>query len=248
MPSFDHVQGVLFDKDGTLIDFVATWVPAYIAAAEAAASRAGDVTLAEILLARTGYDRAADHLEPSSLLAGGTNQELLAVWAEVLGPAAPDDLETVVLDLFEAFASNDLVQTADLPHLFTTLRGHGYKLGIATNDDTNTAHATARSTGIEHLVDFVAGADAGHGGKPGPGMPLAFCEMTGLEPHQVILVGDTPTDAATGRNAGLHAVVGVRTGAAGHELLDAHFDVVIDTVADLPSLLGLPPNFPSKGD
>ena len=45
---------------------------------------------------------------------------------------------------------------------------------LATMDDTANAHDTAARLGIAHLLDFVAGADAGHGAKPGPGMALAF--------------------------------------------------------------------------
>ena len=244
MPSFDHIGGILFDKDGTLIDFVATWVPAYVTAAERIAELAGAPALAAVMLERTGYDRVSGHIDSASLLAGGTNAELLAIWTEVLGDAVPDDLETILLEIFAEFSTSGFVQTADLAALFGLLRHHGYRLGIATNDETEVAHETARATGIDHLVDFVAGADAGHGGKPGPGMMHAFCEAVGLSPTEVILVGDTPTDALTGRNAGLHAVIGVRTGAAGHDILHAHFDVVIDTVADLPALLGLDPAGP----
>ena len=36
------IRGVLFDKDGTLLDFEATWPPAYAAVAEALAEQAGD--------------------------------------------------------------------------------------------------------------------------------------------------------------------------------------------------------------
>jgi phosphoglycolate phosphatase len=241
MPSFDHIGGILFDKDGTLIDFVATWVPAYVSAAERVAARAGNPALAEIMLARTGYDRGSGHIDPSSVLAGGTNAEVLAIWIEVLGPPVPDDLEAIMLAAFADFSMAELVQTADLAALFGLLRQHGYKLGIATNDETEVAHDTARQAGIDRFVDFVVGADAGHGGKPGPGMIHAFCAAVGLEPREVILVGDTPTDALTGRNAGLHAVIGVKTGASGHDVLNAHFDAVIDSVADLPALLGLHP-------
>jgi phosphoglycolate phosphatase len=161
------------------------------------------------------------------------------VWQEILGDAAPPDAETIMLEAFADYSMADLVQTADLAALFELLKGAGYRLGITTNDETEVAHETARQTGIDHLVDFVAGADAGHGGKPGPGMIHAFCQAVSLDPGEVVLVGDTPTDALAGRNAGLAAVIGVTTGAAGHDVLNAHFDAVIDTVADLPALLGL---------
>ena len=48
------IRGVLFDKDGTLIDFFATWSTAYEQAAHDTAG--GDVALAEKLLALGGRD------------------------------------------------------------------------------------------------------------------------------------------------------------------------------------------------
>ena len=70
----------------------------------------------------------------------------------------------------------------DLPALLDRLRGRGFALGIATMDDTAIAHAHAGHLGIADQLDFVAGADAGHGEKPGPGMALAFCAACGLRP------------------------------------------------------------------
>ena len=68
------IRGVLFDKDGTLIDFFQTWAPAYEAVALRLAG--GDAVLAERLLTLGGRDPATRCFKPDSALAAGTNAEI----------------------------------------------------------------------------------------------------------------------------------------------------------------------------
>jgi phosphoglycolate phosphatase len=95
MTDLTGLKGLLFDKDGTLIDFFATWMPAYCDAAERLAAAAGVPEHAEHLLLAGGYDRGNDRLAPDSLLAGGTNEELIAVWRASLGDRAPAHLDRI---------------------------------------------------------------------------------------------------------------------------------------------------------
>jgi len=237
MARFDGLRGLLFDKDGTLIDFFATWLPAYCDAADRVAHAAGLPDAADRMLVAGGYDRAQAVLRPDSLLAGGTNEELIALWAATLGERAPAGIARIVLETFVDYSEGEVRPTADLPRLFARLRGHGFRLGMATNDDTETARWTAEHLGLDGMLDFVVGADAGYGGKPGPGMAQAFCAATGLAPHEVAIVGDSAADAGMARAAGLGAAIGVCTGAATAAALGVHFDVVIGSVDDLPALL-----------
>ena len=73
------IKGILFDKDGTLLDYVATWMPLNHKAALAAAG--GDQGLADRLLAAGGYDAATDRVRSGSPLAAGTNREIAVCWA-----------------------------------------------------------------------------------------------------------------------------------------------------------------------
>ena len=61
------IRAVLFDKDGTLLDYHRTWGPINLAAAELAA--AGDRNLADRLLSLGGMERASMVTRPGSLLA-----------------------------------------------------------------------------------------------------------------------------------------------------------------------------------
>lgn len=238
MTDLSGLRGLLFDKDGTLIDFFATWMPAYCEAADRLARAAGVPDQADRLLRAGGYDRQSDRLEADSLLAGGTNDELIGLWRTTLGAHAPADIERIVLDTFVDHSEGDVRPTADLPPLFAHLRGEGYRLGLATNDDSHTARWTAERLGLDPYLEFVVGADAGHGGKPGPGMARAFCAAVGLRPSEVAIIGDSAADAGMARAAGLAAAIGVCTGAAPAADLARHFDIVIPSVADLPALLG----------
>lgn len=57
---------------------------------------------------------------------------------------------------------------------------------------------------------------------------------------EVVAVGDTVSDMEAGRRAGAGLCVGVRTGTdASPRLVEGGAHIVIDSVADLPRLLGL---------
>ncbi len=231
------IKGLLFDKDGTLVAFNETWIPAFCEAASRVARAAGQPDIADHLLREAGYDRSLGIFEADSMLASGTNRDIARCWNTILQETAPGDLEGLLFEVFRQASLDGLVATADMPTLFHHLSEAGYCLGIATNDDTELAELAAQQLGIREHLTFVCGADGGFGGKPGPGMGKAFCRHTGLDPCEVAMIGDAAPDAGMARAAGFGAAIGVLTGTATREQLEPWFDVVIDSVADLPDVL-----------
>ena len=229
------IRGILFDKDGTLIDFRSQWLPAYRAAVDMLTG--GDAAAAQRLLQLGGYDPVSNHLDPASALACGTNRQIIAIWAEGLGIPLSAKLIQRVEDVFHEVASANAHPVADLKALFAKLRARGMAIGVATMDSTATAVANLDGFGIAGLVDFAIGADAGHGIKPDPGMFLAFCAAAGFGPKEAAMVGDSVVDLAMGRNAGAGLVVGVTSGVTPREQLLPLADVVLDTVAEIETVL-----------
>ena len=84
------IRGVLFDKDGTLLDYHLTWGPINVAAADIAA--AGDRALADRLLAVGGMDRASMITRAGSLLAAAHTVEIATAWVEAGSPLQLEDL------------------------------------------------------------------------------------------------------------------------------------------------------------
>ena len=228
------IHGIVFDKDGTLLDYEASWRP--INARAAAIASRGDAELAVQLLAVGGADPYGGGAKADGLLAAGNTAEIAAAW---IAAGAPGDVIglTVELDALFRSAADTVVPAGDLRSIFGSLHEAGYVLGVASSDNEAAIRATLVRFEVDRLVAFVAGYDSGHGTKPGPGMVLGFCRATKIDPTEVAVVGDNRHDLLMGRAAGAGMTVGVLTGTGTKETLAGLADAVLDSIADLGSLL-----------
>ncbi|MEH3144159.1 MAG: HAD family hydrolase [Methylobacterium frigidaeris] len=234
MTGDSSLRAVLFDKDGTLIDYRRSWEPINRRAAALAAR--GDAALARHLLASGGMDPDSGDTEGDSVLAAGSTGEIARAWIAAGAAWAPEPLTRALDELFTASAA-DGVPVTDLGALFGTLARAGLAVGVASSDSEAAIRLLLRALGLDGCVAFVAGYDSGHGTKPGPGMLLGFSRATGLPPSRIAVVGDNLHDIAMARAGGAGLAVAVLTGTGTRDRLAAAADHCLPSIADLPGLL-----------
>ena len=228
------IKGILFDKDGTLLDYDESWLPVNRELAVIAAR--GDAELADRLLLACGMDPVTGHIVPDSLLAAGNTRQI-SEGLVAAGSTVPVDDLTVRLDELFSHAADFSVPVTDLASFFARLHARGFKLGVASSDNERSIRQTARRFGFAEYIDYVAGYDSGHGTKPEPGMVLGFCAATGLDPSEVAVVGDNNHDLHMGRNAKVGLTVAVLTGTGSRESLAAASDHCLNDITELEGLL-----------
>ena len=68
-------------------------------------------------------------------------------------------------------------------------------------------------------------------------MVRGFCAATGLEPGEIVVVGDTAADLQMARAAGAGVAIAVLTGATPRDLLDALADHVLESVMQIEEVI-----------
>ncbi len=223
------IKGILFDKDGTLFDFNASW-GAW--ARQFIDGYTPDQENREALARAFKYDYEAQVFEPDSAVISGTSNEIFSAMQSVF----PEQSAAQIADVVRAStASAKLAPVCDLPDYLGALKEAGYRLGVATNDNEASARAQLAHEDADGFFDFFAGYDSGFGAKPAPGMCNGFLRAFGLAPEEAIMVGDSAFDILAGKAAGMRTV-GVLTGAMGEgELAEA--DVVLRDITEIPDWL-----------
>jgi phosphoglycolate phosphatase len=229
-----RVDGIIFDKDGTLFDFRATWdVWALGVITELSG---GDPSLAQRIADAAVFDLVAGAFLPQSPIIAGTNREA----AEAIGTALPhQSIEAIEAFLSARAAVAPLAPAVPLDPYLTGLVGRGLALGVITNDTEAGALAHLGAAGVLAHFDFVAGFDSGHGAKPDAAPLLAFCHSTGLDPARVVMVGDSRHDLIAGRAAGMQTL-GVLTGTALTADLAPLADAVLPDIGHIPRWIDAP--------
>ena len=231
------LKGILFDKDGTLIDFDATWGPAAYEVMRELAG--GDEAKLRTLMEISHYVEDERRFLPSSPLVAGSSAHYGPLWAAALERPANQDLYGEMDDRFAFWGLRTLAPIHGPAELCAALKARGLTLGIATNDAERSARMQAEALGLDRHLAYVAGYDSGFGPKPGPGMVTGFVERIGCRPDEVALIGDSIHDLHAARAAGALAVAVLTgpLGAAALADLAPHADHVIGSIADLPDLI-----------
>jgi phosphoglycolate phosphatase len=228
------IRGILFDKDGTIVDYARTWVPMNREAALFAAS--GDPQLAAELLRAHGQDPESGAVAGNSVLAVGSIADIAAAFAAHLGAHAPAGLTASLDRLFTEGGAKHAVLIPGADRALATLKRRGLRIGVATNDSISGLKASLKRTGVLDLFDFTVGYDSGYGTKPDAGMALAFCKTLGLQPAEIAMVGDAVHDLAMGRAAHAGLTGGVLSGTGTRQQLEPLADLILPSISDLPAL------------
>lgn len=231
----DGIDLVIFDKDGTIIEFGSMWSGWAVAIADAllvAVGRSVDGPLFEML----GYDAATGVVRPGGGLAATPMARLRERTHEVLvhEGISDEDAERVLAATWHAPDPVGLARPlADLPAVFARLRGSGRCVAIATSDDREPTERTLAAFGLTGSIDAIACADDGIPVKPAPDMVLSLCADTGVAPARTAVVGDSAADLLMARAAGAGLAIGVLTGVGGRADLAPHADHLIDSIDEL---------------
>lgn len=230
------IKGILFDKDGTLIDLDATWVPVYKAFLGREKAQGLEHTVE--LMQEAGYDPASGRFLPNSLLASGTTEELFQLWWPELDDDAINHKVAMLDSEFAEIALANIRPVVPLAPFLAQLRQMGLKFGVATNDTYKSAMIQLGHLGVVSQFDDVMGADTVERPKPSGDMIRRFAGLMGLDVSEIAMVGDTLHDLAEARAGGAGLAIGVLSGSAERQHLEAMADHVIDDISGIPGLIG----------
>lgn len=230
-------QAIIFDKDGTLIDFDAMWGGWVVFLAEQLSHVTG-LAVREPLCLAMGYDEAHNKVLAEGKLAASPMGLLYRLTVEVMqstGLSAEESERAVE----HAWSVPDPVMLAkpftDTRALFSRFYDLGIKLAIATSDDRAPTQAMIEAFHLEKYLSVMVCADDGIEAKPAPDMVLAICERIHISPDKVMLVADTTADLRMGRAAGVGLVVGTLSGVSTADDLAPFADVLIESIDELHS-------------
>lgn len=158
-----------------------------------------------------------------------------------VSPERFEELAAAFFAHYELHIADESTLYPDVAQVLERLAGDGYALAVCTNKPEKLSNLLLDALGLGDRFEAVCGADTFPVKKPDPLHLIGTIERAGGDRGRAILVGDSPTDRETARNAEIPCVLmdygytDVPATELGAEAVLSHFR---DVPATLRKLLG----------
>ena len=238
------VKGILFDKDGTLVDFFSLWlqaatevIPFFLKKNKIQVSQ----ELIEYLLKTIGVNQG--EIDPKGALAYKSYGEIAKDICDALEERKIYIAVTKAKEQIEEFFNQSVSRReaniqlfTDMNALMENLKSRNLIIGLATADTKISAENCLKSIGIEQFFDYIGADDGKRKPKPDKEMFLEFQNQFLLKPEEIAVVGDTYNDMLFAKQNGGIAI-GVLSGVSEEEDFENEADYIIASIHELPELL-----------
>lgn len=232
-------EAIIFDKDGTLIDFNFMWGGWATYLADQISLLCGRQAHASLYSA-LGYDFQNKKVLANGMLASNTMENLYQTTIQVVQSLGFES-EIAKNIVQEAWHIPDPVLLAkpftNLYNLFGELKAKGIKIAIATADDRTPTQLFIQAFDIAQFIETMVCADDGIPSKPNAEMALEICKRINVSPKNIMVIGDTVSDLKMARTAGVGLAVGVLSGVSNAQELLPYADLLIESIEELPIYL-----------
>ncbi len=233
---------IIFDKDGTLIDFTATWVPLIRKRVSFLLKRLGiKGELEAFLLKSWGIDPVSGKVDPRGPcpVSPRSDEIIIGTMALYQHGYPWDEAKQWVSQAFdEADADGDwrqnVIPIKGIRDFLARLKKDGFQTALATNDERKDTEAILRYLDMDDLFDVVLCWGEVNPPKPHPETIFTICRHLAISPHETVMVGDSVTDMMMGKRAGVALTIGIlEGGVTPREELEKVADMVITSIRDL---------------
>ena len=233
-----EIKGILFDKDGTLLEFDKTWRPIANQVVAEVAKKYG-IKNKEILAESIGL--FSDRIDSNGSLSSGTNKDVAMDMLSIIKTSNNINKEINIehyikwsTELFNKVAAAFPFYPVDgVIDTIKKLKESGYNIGLSTADSVENAQLFLKKAGLDVYFDYVGADDGIINPKPAIDYINTFCKLYGIRPEEIAVVGDTMTDMDFGSNGGVGLIVGVLSGTGTRSLLSTKAHLVINSIKDL---------------
>ena len=217
---FKSIEGVIFDKDGTITDSHIYWSKIISMRTAAIIKKFSINSIYEDeISASMGLDTKTNRLLAEGPIALKSRKDVIInvlIYLQKFNKNIEfHDLEDLFVKVhiqFSKIVNEFIYPIIPCINLIKELYANNIKLSLITSDTTSNAELVCEKLNITSYFDFIVGGDQSSSKKENGLIAINVCEMMNLDSEKVICIGDTISDYKMSMNANLKGSILVESG------------------------------------